>query len=174
MGIDSIINLLIIFFVVYSVVKRAKAVTSKAGDLEEKPSGVQSSKPVMREQQESQPQRPKMLRQLLKELEKQVIVPDESPQNVPQTNRTMQSTFGKPGEIVEYDSDFSTETVDVSAESLDSSVLEQIETVIFPDRSYKVKTEIQSSDNSELSFRGPELVKAIVMSEILAEPVSLR
>ncbi len=183
MDIEFIINAAIVFFIIYSVLKRGKDVARKAEDIKKQPSGAapgqgtSTSKKTMPRQNA---QKPNVLKDIFEELEKQF-----SP--IPQENRTrrVKKTRSVLSELAEAEREIQARAkqtvheIETSFESIqESDEFREVEYVPVQHQRLKIKDqELKAERNSpvaDLSFEGPELVKGMIMSEILAAPLAMR
>ena len=145
---ELIINLIIIIVIVASILKRLKSVASKAEELETPPPVAPPDVPeVMKRMRDVFPEKP-------------------TAPAVPQEKEEQPAVFTEDlfeREQPEFQVPVIEEVVQAAEEILRRAPLRK---VTIPEEEPKLRI--------KLSFSGPEVVKGIVMSEILSPPVSLR
>lgn len=188
MNLDMLINIAIVFFIVVSVLKRMREVTNKAGDITKKPAvappqpagrtapaprRTPTPQPSSSGQQETWPfekvktpareqveQGKSSLRRLLEELERQAL-PDEAWKNkgapVVPGDQPGESTFPA----------YAEREAGVSVSPMRDTFEDMSE-----EKAYH--GEADSLKALGIGFTGGELVRGIVMSEILGPPAALR
>jgi len=148
MDIEFLINLVIVVVIILAVLKRLKDVAKKGEELEAPPPAAPPAAPDMVERTDE--------------------IPQEEPVERPELPEIFKQLFGQEKPDIPGEDEFEQEPVIAEPVQLPEKIVKPV-TYGLP-----VITKEEQTPRLKLSFRGSEVVRGIVMSEILGPPVGLK